>query len=149
MKGLTIYDTATGEIKKTILVPSSHIPQIDEGDGVIEGQYDDNEFMVVDGKPVEKPVTEVIEPTPAELLAAERATMVCTPLQGILALGEVEWGKVIAYRDTYATWSQKVIIDSALDWRRNSQNIAFFQYLLEYTDTQVDTLFRTAMSIEA
>jgi len=86
---------------------------------------------------------------PAQLLADERATMVCTPMQGILTLGELEWAKVIEYRDTTATWQEKIIIDSALDWKRNSQNIAFFQFLLGYTDEQVDDLFRTAMAVEA
>ena len=85
--------------------------------------------------------------TEAELMVAERTAMTCTPLQGILTLGETEWGKVLAYRDTYATWAEKVIIDSALDWRRLSENIAFFGYLLGYTDEQTDDLFRAAMQV--
>lgn len=84
----------------------------------------------------------------AARLQKEREQMVCTPLQGILTLGETEWGKVLTYRET-ASWSEKVIIDSAQDWRRLSENIAFFAYLLNYTDEQVDDLFRTAMQIEA
>ena len=88
------------------------------------------------------------QPSLEEVLAAERATMACTPMQGILALGEVNWGTILAYRDT-ASWQEKVIIDSAQTWVRNSQNIAFFQYLLGFTDTQVDDLFRTAMLIDA
>ena len=88
------------------------------------------------------------EPTDAELLAVERADMRCSPLQGILALGETEWGKVLAYRET-ATWGEKAIIDHAGLWRRNSENIAFFGRLLQYTPTQIDALFRAAMQIEA
>lgn len=87
-------------------------------------------------------------PTEAELLALERATMTCTPMQGILTLGEVEWNKVLTYKAT-ATWAEGVIIDSAKDWKRLSQNIAFFQYLLGYTDAQVDNLFRQAALVEA
>ena len=87
-------------------------------------------------------------PTEAELLAVERADMRCSPLQGILALGEAEWGKVLAYRET-ATWGEKAIIDHAGLWRRNSENIAFFGHLLQYTPTQIDNLFRAAMQIEA
>lgn len=87
--------------------------------------------------------------TPEEILAAERATMVCSPMQGILTLGETEWAKVLEYQNATATWQERVIIDSALDWKRNSQNIAFFQYLLGYTDEQVDNLFRAAMQVEA
>jgi len=89
-----------------------------------------------------------VEPTPEELLTQERATMACTPMQGILALGEANWNTILAYRDT-ASWQEKVIIDSAQTWVRNSQNIAFFQYLLGFTDTQVDDLFRAATLIDA
>lgn len=89
-----------------------------------------------------------VTPDPTLTLATERTSMVCTPLQGVLTLGETEWSKVIAYRDTQATWAEKVVIDSALDWRRTSQNIAFFGYLLGYTDTQMDDLFRVAMTVE-
>jgi len=94
--------------------------------------------------------TAYVEPytDPAETLARERAAMACTPMQGILALGEANWGTILAYRDT-APWQEKVIIDSAQTWVRNSQNIAFFQYLLGFTDTQVDDLFRAAMLIDA
>jgi hypothetical protein len=86
---------------------------------------------------------------PAETLAAERAGMSCTPMQGQLALGEVNWGIILAWRDTQATWAQKIIIDSAQTWVRNSQNIAFFAYLLNFTDEQTDDLFRVAMGTDA
>jgi len=92
-------------------------------------------------------------PAPVETsetyLAKERSTMTCTPMQGILALGETQWNTILNYRDTQATWAEKVIVDGAQTWVRNSQNIAFFQYLLGLTDTQVDDLFRVAETIEA
>jgi hypothetical protein len=91
-----------------------------------------------------------LEPAlPPQTLAAERAAMKCTPMQGQLALGETNWGVIVAWRDSTATWAQKVIIDSAQTWVRNSQNIAFFQYLLSFTDEQVDDLFRAAALIDA
>jgi len=71
-----------------------------------------------------------------------------SPLQGILTLGETEWGKVLAYRET-ATWSEKVVIDNAADWVRTSQNIAFFGHLLDYTDEQMDAMFLEAAQVEA
>jgi len=94
--------------------------------------------------------TAYVEPytDPAGTLAQERINMACTPMQGILALGEANWNTILAYRDT-APWQEKVIIDSAQTWVRNSQNIAFFQYLLGFTDTQVDDLFRAATLIDA
>jgi len=93
-------------------------------------------------------IIKIKQPDPVATLTQERTTMACTPMQGILALGEANWGTILAYRDT-APWQEKVIIDSAQIWVRNSQNIAFFQYLLGFTDTQVDDLFRAAMLIDA
>jgi len=83
----------------------------------------------------------------AEELAKARAGMVISPLQGILTLGEKEWGKVLAYRET-ATWAEQTVIDNASDWVRTSQNIAFFGYLLGYTDEQMDELFIAAAQVK-
>lgn len=100
-----------------------------------------------------------VEPTvnAVAILVEERLTLSCTPMQGILALGESNWQKVLDFRDGTgdwlaagpAPWSQKVIIDGAQTWVRNSQNIQFFQYLLGFTDEEVDTLFRAAALIDA
>ena len=89
-----------------------------------------------------------VMPDQSVTIAAERRGMYCTPMHGQLALGETNWGIILAWRDTQATWAQKVIIDSAQTWVRNSQNIAFFAYLLNFTDEQTDDLFRTAMGID-
>ena len=84
----------------------------------------------------------------AETLAAERSTLTCSRMQGILALGEARWASVLAYRET-ASWAEQIIIDSAGDWQRNSENIQFFAYLLGLTDDEVDDLFRTARALTA
>lgn len=95
------------------------------------------------------PPAAVFEDMPVPTDEERRAAMPpITPLQGILTLGEVEWGKVLAYRET-ASWQEKIIIDKAGDWVRNSQNIAFFGYLLSYTDEQMDDLFIAAASVTA
>jgi hypothetical protein len=104
--------------------------------------FENGAMVVRDALPGELP-----EADPVADLAAERAAMVISPLQGKLTLGETEWAKVVAYRDT-ASWAEKVIVDSSLDWRRNSQNIAFFGYLLNYTPEQMDDLFRAAATVE-
>ena len=90
------------------------------------------------------------EPTvdPAKALADWRATAYCSKMQGILTLGETKWNEVMAYRDT-ASWAEKMIIDSATDWQRTSQNIQFIGYLVGFTDTQMDDLFIAAASVEA
>jgi hypothetical protein len=82
-------------------------------------------------------------------LAAWRASACCSPMQGKLALGQAEWAKVETYRDTEATWAQRIIIDSAQEWRRNSEDIQFFGYLLQFNDDQMDALFAAAMQISA
>lgn len=86
----------------------------------------------------------------AEASATWRETATCTRMQGILALGEARWAQVMAYYDDPATtWGERMVIDSAADWRRNSENIAFFAYLLDLSPTEVDDLFVTAQGIEA
>jgi len=92
------------------------------------------------------PPEAVFEDIPQPTIEERRARMVITPLQGILTLGEVEWGKVLTYRET-ATWGEKVIIDNAADWVRTSENIAFFGYLLDYTDEDMDALFTQAAQV--
>jgi hypothetical protein len=96
-------------------------------------------------------IIKIGQPAPAALLAQARAGMVISPLQGILTLGETAWGRVLAYRDATDTngnmitpWEQRAMIDSAGDWRRDSQNMSFIGYLLNYTDEQMDTLFIAA-----
>jgi len=88
------------------------------------------------------------EPDPEEALAQARAAMVISPLQGILTLGEKEWGKVLTYRET-ATWQERMVIDNAADWVRTSQNIEFFGYLLDYTPEEMDALFIAAAKVTA
>jgi len=81
--------------------------------------------------------------------AKARATMpTITPMQGILTLGEKEWGKVLTYRET-ATWQERMVIDNAADWVRTSQNIEFFGYLLDYTPEEMDALFIAAAKVTA
>ena len=87
-------------------------------------------------------------PDPAIVLTSWRASAQCSRMQGILALGEALWAKVLAYRET-ASWAEKIVIDDSGDWLRASQNIAFFGYLLGLSDAEIDDLFRTAEGIAA
>ena len=90
-------------------------------------------------------IIKIGRPDPAQA----RANMpTISPMQGILTLGETEWGKILTYRET-ATWQERIVIDSAEDWQRNSQNIAFFGHLLDYTDEQMDALFIAAAKVTA
>lgn len=85
----------------------------------------------------------------AAALAAERAAMRCSRMQGVLTLGEARWSRVQAYRDTDASWAERIIINSAGDWLRMSENIQFFAYLLDLSDAEVDDLFRAARDVAA
>jgi hypothetical protein len=78
-----------------------------------------------------------------------RAGLSCTKMQGVLTLGEANWSKVMAFYTTEATWVQKAIIDSAANWERISENIAFFGYLIGFSDEQMDTMFAAAALVEA
>lgn len=92
-------------------------------------------------------------PPDPEMLAAReleiaRDGMRCTRMQGILALGPVRWGAVLAYRAT-ASWGEQMVIDEASEWKRLSQNIQFFAWLLDLSPGEVDDLFRAAAEIAA
>ena len=123
-------------------------------DGTFVAIINGNPYHVISGDPLFKQAqidgaAAPFEPLPpGPTIAETRAAMVISPLQGILTLGETEWGKVLAYRET-ASWAEKVVIDSAQDWQRNSQNIAFFGYLLGYTPEQTDALFIAAAKVTA
>jgi hypothetical protein len=77
-----------------------------------------------------------------------RKGMSCSKMQGILTLGETAWGEVLTYRET-ASWEEQMVIDSAQDWNRTSENIAFFGWLLSYTDAQMDAMFTAAVQVTA
>jgi hypothetical protein len=106
-------------------------------DGI--AQWSGNGWDVLDQRP---------EPDHAAILARRRQGMSCSKMQGILTLGEAAWGEVQTYRET-ASWAEQMVIDSAQDWNRTSENIAFFGYLLSYTDAQMDTMFTAAAQATA
>ena len=89
-----------------------------------------------------------VPPDPAEALAAERAGMQCSPLQGRLALGEAEWSRVETMLDDPETpWAMRQVIVSASVWHRLSPMIDELAWLMGYDDERVDGLFRAAMQI--
>lgn len=99
------------------------------------------------GEKVTRPETdeEIVERSNS--IKADFLNTKCSRTQGILALGQDRWTTIQAYKAT-ATWGEQVVIDSSSTWNRDSQNVAFFAYLLGLTDTQVDDLFKLAITIE-
>lgn len=88
-------------------------------------------------------------PAPAETLAAERESMVCSRFQAKAALHlagllpQVEAAIAQADPVTQIAWAE------AVEYRRNSPTILALAGALELADEQVDDLFRAAMQIEA
>ena len=97
------------------------------------------------------PVPEVTapEPTPEDVLAAEREAMVCSRFQAKAALHlagllpQVEAAIANADPLTQLAWAE------AVEYSRHSPAILALAGVLELTDEQVDDLFRAAMQIEA
>ena len=120
---------------------------LDRGDGtslLIEPDSPEWESALAE---MPEPFIEVL-PDPAAILALWRATAQCSRMQGILALGEDRWAVVLEYSAT-ATWAEQVVIDDASDWRRTSETIAFFGWLLNLTELEIDALFAAAAAITA
>lgn len=90
-----------------------------------------------------------VPPSAAELLAAERARMVCSRFQakaalaaaGLLSAAEA----AVAQADPIAqlAWAE------AVEFRRSSPTIVALGAAIGLTETQIDDLFRAAMVIEA
>lgn len=100
-------------------------------------------YNVTEDKPLPEPVA------PAEALAAERAGMACSRLQGRLVLGEATCDALDAMAaDPQTPWAMRQTINNAIEWQRTSQAITELGYLLGYTETQMDDLFRAAMVVE-
>ena len=85
-------------------------------------------------------------PDPAVVLAQWRATASCSRMQLILALGETDFGRLQAARGP-RTWAEKVRIDGAWAWKRNSQGVALLGSILGMDDAAIDALFVTAMGV--
>lgn len=87
--------------------------------------------------------------SPAELLAAERASMVCSRFQAKAALHQA--GLLQAVNDAMADADPvaQLAWTEAVEFRRNSPTINALAVSLGLTDEQLDDLFRSATQIEA
>ncbi|HHW34412.1 MAG TPA: hypothetical protein GXX24_09795 [Paracoccus solventivorans] len=92
---------------------------------------------------------QLVSPTPDEVLAANRAAMLCSRFQAKAALHlagllpSVEAAIAQADPVTRIAWAE------AVEYRRNSPTILALAAALDLSDEQVDALFRAAMQIEA
>ena len=90
-----------------------------------------------------------VTPDPAIALADERAAMKCSRLQGRLVLGEATCDALDAIAvDDLTPWAMRQTIQNAIEWNRTSQAMTELGFLLGYTDTQMDDLFRLAMTVD-
>ncbi|MDZ7906413.1 MAG: hypothetical protein U5N55_12005 [Cypionkella sp.] len=103
-------------------------------------EWIDGQKVIRDALPGEIDETPFAPPVPSSV----------TRMQGILAMGSERWAFIMAYRDLQTTpFQQRAIIDHAIEWYRESQNMDFFAYLLGLTQAEVDDLFRIAGAIRA
>lgn len=96
--------------------------------------------------PVPEPEPVVL--TPEEQLAAERAAMVCSPLQGRLALRQAGLLASVEAAIVAADDVTKDAFEYAVEWRRNSAMMQTLASTIGVTAEQMDDLFRAAMQIE-
>jgi hypothetical protein len=100
-------------------------------------------FTQVDGEWVRK--WEVRTLTTDEL----RAGMVCTRLQGRLALGKAEVARLDAFIDSFPNnWALRQVVDNAVTWRRTSQDMQMLGFALGYDDERMDETFIKAMAVD-
>lgn len=84
----------------------------------------------------------------AEAIAARRAGMVCSRLQGRLVLGPEVCATLDALVDDPATpWAMAEAIRHAGTWHRTSQAIDELGYLLGFSAEEMDALFDAAMTV--
>jgi len=93
-------------------------------------------------------------PTAEELLAQERAQMVCTRRQGKLALGPDIWASTLDLLNNpdpswspTTLWALQVAIEDTVEWRRTDPDMQMLIWAMNLTDKQADDLFRLAMTL--
>ena len=82
-------------------------------------------------------------------LEQTRASMVCTPFQGRVALSDAGLLASVETAIAQADERTKVAWEYAIEWKRVSPMITTLATALNLTDTQVDTLFTEAAKVTA
>ena len=137
-----MIESATNTVVNIIKVNPDNIPNPPNGFRYEESAGNIGDVLI-DGAWV-TPV-----PDPAIALADERANMKCSRLQGRLVLGEVTCDAIDAIAaDDLTPWAMRQTILNAIEWNRTSQAMTELGFLLGYTDTQMDDLFRLAMTVD-
>jgi hypothetical protein len=100
-------------------------------------------FTQVDGEWVREWVVRTIA------IEELRAKMVCTRLQGRLALGEAEIARLDAFIDSFPnSWALRQVVDNSVTWRRTSQDMQMLGFALGYDDERMDETFIRAMVVD-
>ena len=94
-------------------------------------------------------VTEESDSRAPQTLEEMRSMMVCTRLQGRLALGKIEIDRLDAFIDSLSNnWALRQVVDGAVLWRRLSEDMKMLGHALDYDDEQMDEAFIRAMAVE-
>jgi hypothetical protein len=135
-------------------------PVVDVQPAALRGQMVEiGRLLAIDGIWTQQYTVRAMTPEESDsALAEERIHMQCTPLQGILELGEENWNKVLDFRDGRGEWAvgadgvggpatfeTTAIINSSNTWKRLSPDMVLLGYLLSFSPEAMDTHFRRAM----
>lgn len=87
-------------------------------------------------------------PSAQDLLADERAWMVCSRLQARLAIGPDTCAALDEMADDLKTpWALRQTLLYAPEWRRNHQSMDELGWALGYDHARIDDMFRLAMTL--
>jgi hypothetical protein len=135
------FEAATGRILYT--VDGDEHPDTGDGDWITivpdpEQVFNPARWQVIDGQ---------IVPLAPDL-AARRALMKCSRLQGRIVLGEAVCAQIDAMAANPNTfWIVRETITNAIEWSRTSETMELLGWAMGYTDAQMDALFDAAMQV--
>ena len=93
-------------------------------------------------------VAPFVPPSAQDLLADERAGMVCSRLQARVAIGPDTCAAIDAMAaDLQTPWALRQTLLYAQEWRRNHQSMDELGWALGYDPAQIDDMFRLAMTL--
>lgn len=89
-----------------------------------------------------------VPPSAQDLLADERAGMVCSRLQARIAIGPDTCAALDAMAaDLQTPWALRQTLLYAQEWQRNHQSMDELGWALGYDPAQIDDMFRLAMTL--
>ena len=93
-------------------------------------------------------IDQFVPPSAQDLLADERAGMVCSRLQARVAVGPDTCAALDAMAaDLQTPWALRQTLLYAQEWQRNHRSMDELGWALGYDPAQIDDMFRLAMTL--